>query len=169
MRYFTWPLAWVSFAWSLTAYAAEFNVDVHSVDAKGVGSSLGAIAVKETGQGLVFTPKLKGLPPGQHGFHVHENPACAPGEKDGKIQAGLAAGGHYDPDQTGKHLGPDGQGHRGDLPMLSVAGDGAATQPVTSRRLTGADVAGRSLIIHADPDNYGDQPGGARIACGVIR
>ena len=81
----------------------------------------------------------------------------------------MAAGGHYDPDQTGKHLGPDGQGHRGDLPMLSVAGDGAATQPVTSRMLTGADVAGRSLIIHADPDNYGDQPGGARIACGVIR
>jgi Cu/Zn superoxide dismutase len=60
MRYFTWPLAWVSFAWSLTAYAAEFNVDVHSVDAKGVGSSLGAIAVKETGQGLVFTPQAQG-------------------------------------------------------------------------------------------------------------
>jgi len=35
-----------------------------------------------------------------------------------------------------------------------------------------ASIAGRGLIVHADPDDYRTQPtgnAGARIACGVIR
>jgi Cu-Zn family superoxide dismutase len=52
---------------------------------------------------------------------------------------------------------------------LNVASDGtAATGSVVSHRLRLSDLHGRSLMIHADPDNYSDQPGGARIACGII-
>ncbi len=64
-------------------------------------------------------PDLADLPPGDHGFHVHVNPDCGPGAgPDGLPAAGLAAGGHYDPANSGKHLGPRGEGHKGDLPAL---------------------------------------------------
>ena len=86
---------------------------------------------------------------------------------------GLAAGGHYDPANTGKHLGPYAQGHLGDLPALYVDADGTATTPVLAPRLKLEDLAGRSIMIHAGGDNYSDSPkslggGGARVACGTI-
>jgi Cu-Zn family superoxide dismutase len=94
--------------------------------------------------------------------------------KDGKPVAGLAAGGHYDPAGTGKHEGPYGNGHLGDLPPLYVGPDGRATQPVLAPRLKLSDLKGRSLMIHAGGDNYSDKPeplggGGARVACGVVK
>jgi Cu-Zn family superoxide dismutase len=105
---------------------------------------------------------------------VHENPSCAPGKKDGKMVAGLEAGGHWDPDKTGKHEGPYGHGHRGDLPVLEVGENGVATKVLVAPRLKVGDLKGHSLVIHAGGDNYSDQPqplggGGARIACGVVR
>jgi Cu-Zn family superoxide dismutase len=110
--------------------------------------------------------------PGVHGFHVHQKPDCAAGMKDGKMVTGLAAGGHHDPSVAGKHEGPHGKGHLGNLPALTVGTDGKAVIAVSAPRLMMADVKGRSLMIHAGGDNYADQPaplgGGARIACGVI-
>jgi Cu-Zn family superoxide dismutase len=105
---------------------------------------------------------------------VHENPSCDPKEKDGKMVAALAAGGHLDPAKTGKHDTPWGDGHLGDLPPLYVAADGTATQPVLGPRLKPADVAARSLMVHAGGDNHADHPmplggGGARVACGVVK
>jgi Cu-Zn family superoxide dismutase len=90
-----------------------------------------------------------------------------------RIPAG-AAGGHFDPDNTGKHLGPMGEGHLGDLPVLEVANDGTASQTLTAPRIK--DVAmlqGRSLMIHTGGDNYSDEPaplggGGSRLVCGII-
>ena len=74
----------------------------------------------------------------------------------------------------GKHEGPYGKGHLGDLPALYVGADGKATMPVVSPRLKVSDLKGRSLMIHAGSDNYSDYPeplggGGARVACGVIQ
>ena len=75
-------------------------------------------------------PALSGLPASAHGFHIHEKGACEPGDQSGKKVAGLAAGGHYDPQHTGKHLGPyRSGGHIGDLPELVVTPDGKAAQP----------------------------------------
>lgn len=157
------------FLWSMTAGADESRVEVHAIDSNGIGQLLGTVTLRDTATGIELAPALQGLPPGQHGLHIHENPACGPGEKEGKLLAGLAAGGHYDPDKTGKHLGPEGQGHKGDLPVLAVAPDGSAATPVKAGRLSLGDVRGRSLIIHAEADNYADQPGGARIACGLVK
>ncbi len=154
--------------------AADTVVTMNLVDANGVGAPAGTITISESRYGLVFTPALRGLPAGLHGFHVHENPSCAPKEKEGKMVPALAAGGHLDPAGTGKHGEPWGDGHLGDLPPLYVAADGTATQPVLGPRLKLADVAGRSLMVHAGGDNHSDHPaplggGGARVACGVIQ
>ena len=90
---------------------------------------------------------------------------------DGVMVAGLAAKGHWDPDETNTHLGPFGNGHRGDLSRLVVDVDGNTTTTVVAPRLSVADLRGRALIVHAGGDTYSDTPplggGGARIACGM--
>ena len=76
------------------AAQADITVQMSIVDEKGIGKSVGQVAVSETPYGVVFSPSLSGLPPGLHGFHVHENPSCEAKEKDGKMVPALAAGGH---------------------------------------------------------------------------
>ena len=156
------------------AQAGEVTVAVFLTSAEGTGKSVGTITVKDTPYGALLTPMLKGLSPGLHGFHVHQNPDCGPKQKDGRMVPGLAAGGHYDPAGTRRHEGPYGNGHLGDLPPLYVSADGRAMLPVLAPRLKVADIKGRSLMIHAGGDNFSDQPaklggGGAREACGVIK
>jgi Cu-Zn family superoxide dismutase len=156
------------------AEAAEVSVPMDTVNEQGVVKAIGSVKISESSKGLVFTPSLEGLPSGEHGFHVHENPSCAAKEKDGKMTPALSAGGHYDPKATKKHEGPEGSGHLGDLPSLVVGADGKAADSVLAPRLKMDDVKGRALIIHAGGDNYSDDPeplggGKARIACGVIK
>ncbi len=157
-----------------TAGAATATATINSVTATGVGTPLGTVTFMDSAQGLVITPKLSGLPAGEHGFHIHDKGDCGPGMNQGKPAAGFAAGGHYDPGHTKKHLGPlSTAGHRGDLPVLVVDSRGDATEAVTAPHLTVEQIRGRSIMIHAGGDNYSDTPaplggGGARIACGVI-
>ncbi|MDH5539418.1 MAG: superoxide dismutase [Cu-Zn] SodC [Rhizobacter sp.] len=163
--------ACISFA--ALAQGAETSVTLNLADAKGAGAAVGTVRVVETRFGLAFYPALTGLPPGLHGFHVHEKPSCAPAERDGTSVAALGAGGHLDPQATKRHAEPWGDGHLGDLPALYVAADGTASNPVLAPRLKFADVVNRSLMVHAGGDNHSDQPaplggGGGRIACGVI-
>ncbi len=156
------------------AAQADITVKMNIVDEKGTGKSVGEVVVSETPYGAVFSPALAGLPPGLHGFHVHENPSCEPKEKDGKMEAALAAGGHYDPAASKRHGLPWGDGHLGDLPALFVDSKGNANNPVLAPRLKIDDVKGRSLMVHAGGDNHADHPaplggGGARLVCGVIQ
>lgn len=153
---------------------ADYTVDMKTIDAKGVGNSIGTVKISAaTGGGVEFTPNLKDLPAGKRGFHVHQNAECGPKDKDGKPSAGEAAGPHWDPDNAGKHAGPKGKGHRGDLPALDVASNGTATKAVIAPHVKLGDLAGKSLMIHAGGDTYSEPPpngGGAeRIACGVIK
>ena len=153
--------------------AEELIVPMHLTDSAGIGKSIGHVKAASNSFGVVFTPDLKGLTPGLHGFHVHQNPDCGPGEKGGKKVPGLAAGGHYDPTGAGEHKGPYQDGHLGDLPALHVDAEGNASHPILAPRLRLSDLKGRSLMIHAGGDNYSDNPeklggGGARVACGVV-
>ena len=138
-----------------------------------MGKQIGTITFQDSKKGLLIKPNLKGLSAGKHGFHIHEKPSCEGGMKDGKWQAGMAAGDHLDPDHTKHHLGPQGQGHLGDLPALEVNKSGRADKLLVAPRLTLKDIQNRSIMIHEGGDNYSDQPpmggGGARIACGVIK
>lgn len=157
------------------AQAASETVEMNLVTSQGVGQSIGEVTIAETGNGLEFTPDLKALPPGEHGFHIHANGSCQPAIKDGKASAAESAGGHFDPLKTGKHAGPDGEGHLGDLPVLVVNNEGKAIVPVTATRLKSLnDIKDKALMIHVGGDNMSDQPkplggGGARFACGVIK
>ncbi len=164
------------FALPLAATAKDAKsviVPIHFIDANGNGKSAGTITLHDTAEGLQLKLKLSGLTAGEHGFHVHENGSCAPGEKDGAKAAGIAAGSHFDPATTKAHKGPSGEGHKGDLPKLIVDDKGNAGETLTASSLKLEDVAGRTLMIHEGGDNYSDAPkplggGGARIACGVI-
>ena len=161
------------------AHAAEpgpsITVPMNIVDDKGVVTPAGEIVITESQYGLIFWPQLSGLPTGIHGFHIHENPSCDDVVKDGKTTAAGAAGGHWDPMKTGKHAGPFGDGHLGDLPALYVGNDARAVYPVLAPRLKSLDALhGHALMVHAGGDNHDDHPtplggGGARIACGVIK
>lgn len=154
---------------------ADITVPIHEVNKEGTATALGTVAISESKYGLVFTPKLKGLAPGIHGFHVHEKPSCAPADKDGKTTPAGAAGGHLDPQKTAKHGFPWGDGHLGDLPALYVDAQGNADNPVLAPRFQKlSQVAGHALMIHKGGDNHSDHPqalggGGARIACGIIK
>jgi Cu-Zn family superoxide dismutase len=157
-----------------TSVFADVVVPMNLVDEKGVGVSVGQVTVSESKYGLVFTPSLKGLSPGVHGFHLHQNASCEPKEKDGKMMAAGAAGAHYDPAATNVHGTPWGDGHLGDLPPLYVQADGSSVQPVLAPRLKLSDLKGRALMIHAGGDNHADHPaalggGGARVSCGAIQ
>ncbi len=156
------------------AQAASEEVTIHDVSPQGIGKSVGTVKIEETKYGLTFTPMLTGIKPGIHGFHVHAKGSCEPGESEGKTVAAGAAGGHLDPENTGKHLGPYGEGHLGDLPALYVDEQGKASYPVLAPRIkTLSEVKGKALMIHVGGDNHADHPkplggGGARFACGVI-
>lgn len=163
---------------SVASAADPVAVEMFEATIDGQGRSLGVISVQETPYGLVFTPDLKGIIPGSHGFHVHAKGDCAPGPdaKTREMIAAGAAGGHFDPKNTGHHSFPwDDNGHMGDLPALYVDSSGNATEGVLAPRLKKlSDIRGHALMIHVGGDNYADQPkplggGGARFACGVIK
>jgi Cu-Zn family superoxide dismutase len=172
--YFVTLAAAIVICAATTANAAE-TVTLNAIDANGVGKEIGTLSLSDSDGGLRISPQLAGLPAGDHGFHVHVNPDCGPGAgPNGQPTAGMAAGGHFDPAHTGKHLGPHGDGHMGDLTVLTVDASGNAATAAVAPHLTLADVKGHSIMIHAGGDNYSDQPaplggGGVRIACGVVK
>jgi superoxide dismutase, Cu-Zn family len=156
------------------AVAAELRVEIRQATPTGPGGLLGTVMISDGPSGAIVKTALKGLPPGPHGFHIHENGSCQPTTDNGQPIPAGGAGGHLDPQHTGKHEGPAGNGHLGDMPVLEVAGDGGATQTLTAPHIKDVGVLrGKSVVIHIGGDNYSDQPqplggGGARIACGVI-
>jgi superoxide dismutase, Cu-Zn family len=157
------------------AEAKTAKVTINKIDENGVGAAVGTVRLQDTKDGLRIIPDLTGLPPGSHGFHVHVNADCGAAEQNGKKAAGMAAGGHFDPDSTGKHLGPLSMGgHKGDLPILVVDANGRGREPMLAPHLTVDAVRGHAVMVHAGGDNYADQPaplggGGLRIACGTLK
>jgi Cu-Zn family superoxide dismutase len=164
------------------AMAAQVSAPVALATATGPGAAVGTITFTDSPTGATIAADLHGLPPGQHGFHIHQNPDCGPttpapvagAAPAAPVPAG-AAGGHFDPDHTGMHMGPMAKGHMGDLPFITVAADGTDHETLTAPRWSDVSgLKGHALVIHAGGDNYADQPkplggGGARIACGVIQ
>jgi superoxide dismutase, Cu-Zn family len=171
---YTLCLTIMAMAITLPASAANLTAAMHKATQDGTGEDLGTITVAASDAGATFKLDLHGLPPGPHGFHVHENGSCGPTNMNGVRIPGGAAGGHLDPDRTGKHEGPGGAGHLGDLPVLDAAANGTATQTLTAPRIKDIEaLKGHALVIHAGGDTFSDSPnvlggGGGRFACGVM-
>lgn len=148
---------------SFSCQAAPLTTKVYTTDSQ--HRLLGSVDFKDTPFGLLVTPNLRTLPPGLHGFHLHQHANCS--------DKAMAAGGHFDPKHMGTHQGPYADGHLGDLPVLYVDAKGEAHTPVLAPRLKTTDLKGLSVMIHAKGDNYSDEPplggGEARIACGGIQ
>ena len=161
-----------------SAKAEEIIVTVNKISTTGIGESIGTITFADSNDRLLITTNLNKLTPGEHGFHIHENPSCEPAEKDGVMTAGQKAGSHYDPKMTKKHKGPhtshnEGGGHAGDLPLITADENGEAKLLFFVEGLSVKDIKGRSVMIHEAGDNYSDDPkplggGGGRVACAVM-
>ena len=81
-----------------TVLAESVKVPVNKISSEGVGEPIGFVVFEDDGKGgMDIMVDVVGIPQGDHGMHVHENPSCAPAAKDGVNVAGLSAGGHYDP------------------------------------------------------------------------
>ena len=122
-------IAMIALMTSASAWAADdpqIKVVVNLVNAQGAAAPAGEVSIRQTPYGLLLQPALSGLPAGVHGFHIHQNASCEAFAREGKMEPAMAAGGHWDPNSTGKHEGPYGQGHLGDLPAIYVGADGRA-------------------------------------------
>jgi len=130
----------------------------------------GVVKFVETSEGLRMTASVQHAPPGAHGFHIHEVGSCEDGAR--------AAGSHYNPAGS-KHgyLPKEGflNAHAGDFGNISVGkhGSGSTTLLIPMLTLVGGSypVAWKSVILHANADDFTSQPtgnAGDRIACGII-
>lgn len=115
-------------------------------------------------KGVVVVAEIHGLPntggtcsSGVFALHIHEGGSCS-GEGYSET------GGHYNPGNCPHPY------HAGDLPPLFSNG-GDALMIVYTDRFNVQDVIGRTVVIHAQPDDFTTQPSGnsgTKIACGVI-
>lgn len=141
-----------------------------SIQGTAEGSPISGEAVfVETGLGLKINLSIEGVPPGKHGFHIHEKGDCG--------DQGKAAGAHFNPEGVPHgDLSKDGfqKAHAGDLGNIEIGQDGKGNLERVISGLTLKEgkysVAGRSIILHEKEDDFSQPSGnaGARIACGVI-
>ncbi|MBI5668219.1 MAG: superoxide dismutase family protein [Chloroflexi bacterium] len=141
------------------------------------GNTIGQMILVDAGNGkTVIQIQVTNLPPGWHGFHLHETGTCdAAGD-----QPFASAGGHW---TMGGEAHPN---HTGDMPPLLTGQDGTARLAFETDRFTIGDLFdadGTAVVIHANPDNLAHIPerygtpdeetldacdGGDRLACGVV-
>lgn len=133
----------------------------------------GVVWFVDSPYGTQVCVNVSGLPPyqpaqggkspiGPHGFHIHEVGNCQVGTPADPFPA------------TGEHWNPDAQphgNHAGDFPVLFSNG-GFSMMCFFTNRFKVANIIGRSVVIHENPDDYRTQPAGnsgKKLACGVIQ
>lgn len=164
--------------WALPSASVEAQRVARAAVADADGGPVGTVRFVQRRDSVEVRADLRGLTPGFHGFHIHENGTCEPDF--------AAAGGHWNP------TGADHGAHRGDLTSLYANADGTArlaftTDAFTVDQLLDADVA---VVVHGGRDNFASIPdrylstteqvngpdsatrgagdAGDRVACGVV-
>jgi Cu-Zn family superoxide dismutase len=156
-------LAAISSAASAQSAKATFKNDE--------GKDIGSVELMQVSDGVLLKIALKGLPAGDHAFHVHAAGKCEP--------PFTSAGGHFNPGNK-MHGMMSAEGHHaGDMPDLVVPASGELNVQLVNTAITLENEKpnsvfkpdGTALIIHANPDDYKTDPtgnAGGRIACAVI-
>jgi Cu-Zn family superoxide dismutase len=157
-------------AW-LVAHALPASAELANAQLKDAsGKAVGDVDLSQGPGGVLLRLSLKGIPAGEHAFHIHEVGKC-----EAPFQS---AGGHFNPTQK-KHGMMSDHGHAGDMPNLHVPQSGELKVEVLNTAITLQkgrpnsvfDGDGSSIVIHAGPDDYKSDPdgkAGPRIACGEI-
>eukprot|EP01136_Pigoraptor_vietnamica_P006926 Opistho-1_new@40484 len=141
---------------------------------KGDGAVTGTVTFTQEKEGgpTVIEGSIKGLAPGQHGFHVHEF--------GDNTNGCTSAGPHFNPFGKTHGAPSDEVRHVGDLGNVTAGQDGVATFKLSDHlvSLSGqTSVIGRTMVIHEGVDDLGKgghelSPttgnAGGRLACGVI-
>lgn len=119
-------------------------------------------------RGVLVVANVRGLPVSPavcesniFAMHIHENAACESAAHD----AFHSAGGHLNPENCPHPA------HAGDLPPLFATANGSAWSAFLTDRFGIAEIIGKSVIVHRNPDDFTTQPAGGageRIACGTI-
>jgi Cu-Zn family superoxide dismutase len=128
----------------------------------------GTVTFKEEADGVKVRAEITGLTPGNHGFHIHEFGDCSAADA-------ASAGAHFNPTHK-PHAGPDAPDrHVGDMGNVQADASGKATLEYVDHQISLTNdersAIGRSVVVHAKPDDLKTQPSGdsgARVACGVI-
>lgn len=130
----------------------------------------GSVIVTKYRQGVHIVAEFTKIPPGKHGFHIHDagdlrEPGCV----------GACSHFHIGPMKNhGDKPGSAGPRHTGDLGNISPA-QMRYTYYLCS--VNPEDLYGRSAIVHADeddlglgefPDSHTTGHSGARIACAIF-
>jgi Cu-Zn family superoxide dismutase len=147
--------------------AAQVTKAICVIHPLGGSSVAGKVVFTQARGGVEVNAEITGLAPGEHGFHVHEFGDCT-------MADGTCAGAHFNPSGA-PHGGPDDdRRHAGDLGNVKADASGKATYKRVDKMLSlngPSSIIGRSIIVHADPDDLKSQPSGnagARVGCGVI-
>jgi len=135
------------------------------------GKEVGTVDLLQTPGGVLLKLAVKGLPAGEHAFHIHAAAKCEP-------PAFTSAGPHFNPTNE-KHGILSGHGHAGDMPNLHVPQNGELSVEVLNTPITLETgkpnslfhPAGTAVVVHEGVDDYKSDPAGnagPRFACGVI-
>lgn len=175
-----------------TAHNAELRAKLRDPSGRVVGTVHFSISRHATQVDARLRPNPDVTANQFHGFHIHANSDPTNGEgciADRRAQRSswfLSADGHLSADLE-KH----GQ-HQGDMPSPLVMSDGRARLSFVTDRIDPWMLRDRAVVLHADPDNFGNVPTGSapnqytpgttavdltsrtgnagdRVACGVIR
>lgn len=132
-------------------------------------TAMGPVHFQELPDGSVEVKvQINNVPPGVHGFHIHEVGDCGDNGNNAKA--------HFNPTMM-PHGAPDATSHHsGDFGNITANANGEVSTTFTTRSISlspgNMSAVGRAVILHANPDDLVTQPtgnAGARIACGVVQ